>query len=490
MKLDDATWLAIELGFPSLEESSAGLTVNDAARSSLHDDVPSAIEGAAAALAGVSGSDATLASLLARARAGERASAIVGGTGLSTQTWRVLATPAGPSFARLTFAPAMLEQAGAVQRRAGLVDVAAAVSHEVANAMGAITGWADLAARPEQSGIDPQEALRLIGSCARTAESAARRMLSLARGHESTEETTDLSELATEVVNLLTLGARQARVSLTSHIEPDLLVRATRGQLFTVLWNLTKNAVEACSATGKVEISVQGDGEEVHLSVRDTGPGLDADARGRIFAPYYTTKAGGTGLGLPLVRQTVEALQGKVGVDSVVGSGTTFSVLLPRLLRKSGTLGTATGTTPPVRQQSDEVPKGGQVLDARILVIDDDDALREMLATSLTLKGARVTSIGTSAEARALEGSFDIALIDMMLHDCRGDELLATLRKRGTVNAAILVTGTVQKPRLVPGGEPDDWVRKPFEVSQLVDRLKRTLERHAMLNAATATMRV
>ncbi len=488
MKLDDATWLAAELGFPSLEESSAGLCVNAAARSSLQDDVPSAIEGAAAAIAGTAISDATLAGLVARAREGERASAIVAGTGLSTQTWRVLATPVGLGFARLTFAPAMMEQAGAVQRRAALVDVAAAVSHEVANAMGAITGWADLAAQPTLSGIDPQEALRLIGSCARTAESAARRMLSLARGHESSEETTDLSELATEVVNLLTLGAREARVSLTSQIEPDLIVRATRGQLFTVLWNLTKNAVEACPASGRVAIHAQGDGDEVQISVRDNGPGLDHDARARIFSPYYTTKAGGTGLGLPLVRQTVEALHGRLGVDSVVGHGTTFSVFLPRLLRKSGTLDMT--AIPSVRLQSDEVPKGGQVLDARILVIDDDDALREMLATSLSLKGARVTSVGTSAEARALEGSFDIALIDMMLHDCRGDELLAALRKRGTVNAAILVTGTVQKPRLVPGGEPDDWVRKPFEVSQLVDRLKRTLERHEMLSAATATMRL
>ena len=488
MKLDDVTWLAAELGFPCLEESSAGLNANSAARSALHDDVPSSIEGAAAALAGTSITDPALASLLARGRAGERASAIVGGTDLSTQTWRVLAVPSEPGWVRLTFAPAMIEQAGAVQRRAGLVDVAAAVSHEVANAMGAITGWADLAARPEQSGINPAEALRLIGSCARTAESAARRMLSLARGHESTEETTDLSELANEVVNLLTLGARQGRVSLTSQIEPDLMVRATRGQLFTVLWNLTKNAIEACPATGHVEIHAQGDSDEVQLSVRDTGPGLDHDARARIFSPYYTTKAGGTGLGLPLVRQTVEALQGKLSVDSIVGRGTTFSVFLPRLLRKSATLGTS--TPPPARQQSEEVPKGGQVLDARILVIDDDDALREMLATSLSLKGARVTSIGSAAEARALEGSFDIALIDMMLHDCRGDELLAALRKRGTVNAAILVTGTVQKPRLVPGGEPDDWVRKPFEVSQLVDRLKRTLERHEMLSAATATMRL
>lgn len=488
MKQDEATWLATELGFPTLEESSAGLSANAVARQALP-ELPAQIEQAAAVIAGVSAADADLARLLARARSGEHAAANLGSD--SAQSWRVLASPSGAGCARLTFAPASIEQSGAVQRRAGLVDVAAAVSHEVANAMGAITGWAELAAKPEQSGINPAEALRLIGSCARTAESAARRMLSLARGHDAQDETTDLSELAEEVVNLLTLSARQARVAVSHQVEPDLTVRGSRGQLFTVLWNLTKNAIEACAAGGEVDITVEGDDSDVFLSVRDTGPGLDAEACERIFSPYYTTKAGGTGLGLPLVRQTVETLQGKLSIDSLVGTGTTFRVLLPRLLRKSATFGAASvSQNASPRLQSDEAPRAPQALDADILVIDDDDALREMLATALSLKGARVTAVRSAAEARTLENTFDIALIDMMLSDCRGDELLAALRVRGTVNAAMLVTGTVQKPRLVPGGEPDDWVRKPFEISQLVDRLKRTLERHAMLSAATATMRL
>ncbi|MEY4511318.1 MAG: hypothetical protein RLZZ450_3440, partial [Pseudomonadota bacterium] len=126
----------------------------------------------------------------------------------------------------------------------------------------------------------------------------------------------------------------------------------------------------------------------------------------------------------------------------------------------------------------------GQPLELRVLVVDDDHALREMLATALSLRGADVISVRSSQEALELHGNFDIALIDMMLDDCRGDELLATLRQRGVVNAAMLVTGTVQKPRLVPGGEPDDWVRKPFEISHLVDRIRRTLERHRMLDDA------
>jgi two-component system cell cycle sensor histidine kinase/response regulator CckA len=204
-----------------------------------------------------------------------------------------------------------------------------------------------------------------------------------------------------------------------------------------------------------------------------------------MFTPYYTTKAAGTGLGLALVKQTIESVEGHIQVDSALGRGTTFRIELPRLMRPSETR--VPSQSERVRTVTDAPAEGAQALDASILVVDDDHALREMVATALSLKGARVTTAASSSEARALQGSFDIALIDMMLDDCRGDELLAILRREGTVNAAMLVTGTVQKPKLVPGGEPDDWVRKPFELSHLVDRLKRTLERHRMLSVATAS---
>jgi CheY-like chemotaxis protein len=185
------------------------------------------------------------------------------------------------------------------------------------------------------------------------------------------------------------------------------------------------------------------------------------------------------------VRDAIQELGGAISVKSTPGVGTVFVVELPRIHRTSDVHGPA----PDARVHSEEAPTASHLLEARVLVVDDDDALREMVATALTLRGARVTTARTAEQARNLEPGFDVALIDMMLLDGRGDELLAQLRKRGIVNAAMLVTGTVQKPRLVVGGEPDDWVRKPFEIAHLVDRLRRTLERHRMLNAATATMR-
>jgi CheY-like chemotaxis protein len=365
-----------------------------------------------------------------------------------------------------------------------LVEVAAAVSHEVANAVGTIRGWAELALHSDPLGdratVDTRDALTLIRAAARSAEQAARSMLSLARGEAAALEgqPLDLSTFASELLQLLTLTAREARVTLESSIEPGLHVLASRAQLFTILFNLLKNAVEACGPGGLVSVQATGDRESVRVSVRDTGTGLDSQAKKRIFERYYTTKSTGTGLGLALVHSTAEASGARIEVDSEPGRGTVFRVILPRVSEPTFAL-----TPVPESAWSSAHPSEalGQPLELRVLVVDDDHALREMLATALSLRGADVISVRSSQEALELHGNFDIALIDMMLDDCRGDELLATLRQRGVVNAAMLVTGTVQKPRLVPGGEPDDWVRKPFEISHLVDRIRRTLERHRML---------
>jgi signal transduction histidine kinase len=154
-----------------------------------------------------------------------------------------------------------------------LVDVAAAVAHEVANAVSAIAGWAELGLA---GGTDPRQALGLIASCARTAEQAARRMLRLARGDTPDDDLTviDVSQLSTELVQLLSITARQARVNLVNGIEPALSLRGARGHWFSLLWNLVKNAIEASEPGTTVGVNLTGDDVNIELEVVDQGPGL------------------------------------------------------------------------------------------------------------------------------------------------------------------------------------------------------------------------
>ena len=96
------------------------------------------------------------------------------------------------------------------------------------------------------------------------------------------------------------------------------------------LLNLVQNAVEAMSAGGTLTLTGQGTATHVQLTLRDTGSGIPAGQLARIFEPLYTTKPGGTGLGLYLVHEIVTAHEGQVTVESVAGQGTTVTVTLPR----------------------------------------------------------------------------------------------------------------------------------------------------------------
>jgi signal transduction histidine kinase len=499
MENNKLAWLCSELGLAAVVESERGVVANRAAVTAGCEPHPPTLEVALSALLRTQQLTPSVIDAVARARAGEAVATMLSPDGVGQTAFRLVVAPWSPGRAQAVVAPESMAPSLELTRRASLVDVAAAVSHEVANAVGAIAGWAQLASAGA-SGVSKDEALRLIASCARTAQEAARGMLSLARGERTDEESeTALSQLADELLTLLALTARQERVALSGSIEPELSVRGSRAQLFTVLWNLTKNAVEACAPGGQVNVVLRSHGAgKVMLEVHDTGPGLEADDVARIFTPYYTTKPGGTGLGLALVQRTSADLGGEVSVHSLKGRGTTFRVMLPRIIRQSRVtpreslaLSSREVATPASGMAPLPGAPGGHEarLTARILVVDDDDALREMVRTALSLRGAEVVTARNGDEARAAEGHFDIALIDMMLEGTRGDELLAALRRRGGVSAAMLVTGTVQKPRLVPGGEPDDWVRKPFELNQLVERIRRTLQRHQMLSSVSAQMR-
>lgn len=459
-------------------ESERGVVPNRAAIAAGCNEHPPSLEVALLSLLQLSSTDLKVSRALQQARAGHATAIDLAGDGTGVCQQRLIAAPAGHGRAAVVLSVEDTDSSAELKRRASLVDVAAAVSHEVANAVAAIAGWAQLATSPGAD-VSADDALRLIASCARTAQQAAQGMLSLARGEAPDEaEDIDLSELAGELLNLLSLTARQGRVRLSQQIDGDLFVSGSRAQLFTVLWNLTKNAIEACApGSGAVAVRLSVSGGDVVIEVRDNGAGLESHELARIFTAYYTTKSEGTGLGLALVRKAIADMGGEISVQSTKGHGTAFRVSLPRVQRTSQSM-----TVASVAQAAAQ-----GTLTARILVVDDDDALREMIATALSLRGAQVVAAKSAIEARAAEGRFDIALIDMMLDEYRGDELLAALRRRGTVSAAMLVTGTVQKPRLVPGGEPDDWVRKPFDLTLLVDRIRRTLDRHNMLNRVTAT---
>jgi len=124
-----------------------------------------------------------------------------------------------------------------------------------------------------------------------------------------------------------------APVSIVRDYAADDAATVDPEQVYRVVLNLVRNAWQALRGRGEIVVTTESDEEAVSLCVRDTGCGMAAEVRERLFSPFFTTKETGTGLGLSIVRKIVLAHGGSIEVESAPGAGTTVSVRLPRRLR-------------------------------------------------------------------------------------------------------------------------------------------------------------
>jgi signal transduction histidine kinase len=153
--------------------------------------------------------------------------------------------------------------------------------------------------------------------------------------HDEATEPVDLEEVCRRVVQLLAFTARKAHVEIKLTVTEDVpSIRGAADRLQQAVLNLALNAIQAMPTGGVVTIDLGREEGRARVTVSDTGPGIPKDLEGRLFEKPMTTKAGGSGLGLPLVRMIVEAHGGTVrGGASKSGRGASFTILLPQAAR-------------------------------------------------------------------------------------------------------------------------------------------------------------
>ncbi|MCA9580407.1 MAG: hybrid sensor histidine kinase/response regulator [Myxococcales bacterium] len=341
------------------------------------------------------------------------------------------------------------------------VDLLAGVSHELANAFSSIAGWAQLAnAHPVPDEVT--EALSRIQQAALGADRTARHMLAMARGEGSDlEETLRVNDVIEDVTRLLIPKARAARVALETKHHGEHHVEMRGVDLVTIIWNLVQNAIEAAPSGTAVQIASKRVGSLVFIEVMDEGPGIPHEDRHRIFERYVTSKATGTGLGLHLVKGAAERGRGSVNVDASPGGGARFLVRLP-------------AKSAPEEQRTAVMPGTGRP--GRVLVLEDDRSIRDLLETVIGSRGHRV--IGYPSAGPALEDGrhYDLVIADLGLADLRGDEAIARLRTDGRGDLAIIMSGGEEPGDIHPEGRPTAWLRKPFELDELEGLVIRFLE--------------
>lgn len=223
-----------------------------------------------------------------------------------------------------------------LSRTAALAEMASGIAHELNQPLGAIATFGEagdrLLNRAEPLVPRAREVFQQISAEARNAGEGIRRIRRLFDHAEPTRTRCGMSELVGQLVPALQAMARAAHVSLKVDAQsplPEVDVDRLRIQL--VLFSLVQNAIEASPQTdgARVLIEVGADRYAVETSITDCGAGVPADLTDKLFRPFFTTKSGGTGLGLASSRASIEAHEGSIGFEKANPSGSRFWFRLP-----------------------------------------------------------------------------------------------------------------------------------------------------------------
>jgi signal transduction histidine kinase len=232
---------------------------------------------------------------------------------------------------------ALKQQLAQAQRLTAVGELASTTTHEFNNVLTTIINYAKLGLRHRDNPTREKAFDKILVASNRAAKITAT-VLGLARNRSAGQEPTNLVELLENTLLLLEREMNKYRVTVDKNLAKVPEVVANGNQIQQVLLNLLINARQAMPSGGRVTIKLSYDAENetVDLMVRDTGSGIPADVLPHIFEPFFSTKKGpdqsgkgGTGLGLSMCRDIIEAHHGRMRVDSTLGKGTAFTLKLP-----------------------------------------------------------------------------------------------------------------------------------------------------------------
>ncbi len=243
---------------------------------------------------------------------------------------------------------------------------------------------------------------------------------------------------------------------------PPVMGSAT--ELREVFLNLILNAVQAMPNGGRLVFRTDETRKGIRIRVKDTGVGMSESVRTRIFEPLYTTKGErGTGMGLAVSYGIIQEHDGTITVKSHLGEGTLFEIILP--------------PAEDARQERTSKPEEAIGTKARVLVVDDEEMVRNILVKLLSLKGHDVTAVASASSAISTlqQQAFDVVFTDLGMPEMNGRQLAHAIRREYHDVPIVLLSGDTDVGE--PGDDVDVVLAKPFKIAQLESTIQELLGR-------------
>ncbi|MBT4034805.1 MAG: response regulator [Candidatus Marinimicrobia bacterium] len=348
------------------------------------------------------------------------------------------------------------------RRLASIGKLTAGAAHDFNNVMAELMGQIHLI---KKTASDPTllKQLDLLERSTRTGSDTIRRMLDFARGGRVTEmETLDTASLMQNVVYMTQARWMEVQqkagvlISTVSDFEPDLYIAGSQSEIINAVTNLIFNGVDAMPDGGILTMSTSEHNGKVLISVQDTGTGMTKEVQSRIFDPFFSTKgSSGTGLGLSEVYGTIKRHDGDILVESEVGVGTKISLVFDKVENKQEKVLDVAIEVPPIR----------------ILAVDDNEFIIEMLTELLTDKGHTVSTHTSTTEAftEFTNNEYDLVITDMEMPEMGGREFAELIKSRRKDIPVLLLSGwpifLEEEPHLAEF--IDFALAKPFTVEDI-----------------------
>jgi len=370
------------------------------------------------------------------------------------------------------------EEATHAEKMAALGELSFGVAHNVNNTLTGILGRAQLLLRTK----DAEKITSGIETIIKSAEDGAhiiRRIQDFARKQPSRRfQAVSVAVLMKDVCEMsrprweARADGPQIRMALFADCTGSVMGDAV--ELREVLVNMIYNAIDAMPSGGEIRMSSQESNGRVVLSIADSGTGMTPEVKSRLFDPFFTTKGkGGTGMGMAVSFGIIRRHNGSIDVESEPGRGTTFRISLP--------VAESVGTN--VESGSERADAASETDRIRVLVVDDESAVREVLREALEAEGCEVLVAESGEMALKLydarEGKLDVVFTDIGMPEMSGWELASEIRKRSAMIPLAIVSGWADAISCdARQAIKADWVvSKPFDIATIAGIAKEVMER-------------
>ena len=369
------------------------------------------------------------------------------------------------------------EQFSQVEKLSALGELASGVAHDFNNTLAGILGRAQLLLRTD----DPEKIQRGLDIIIRTAQDGAKtvkRIQDFARQRRDHNfELFSIDQILSDAAEITRPRWKNCAEAANIHISVDLeidsnaMIMGDDSELREVLVNMLFNALDAMPEGGKLILSTQTVGESVVVKIKDTGIGMYPEVRQKVFDPFFTTKGkAGLGLGLAVSFGIIARHGGTIDVDSEYGKGTEFRISLPLASLVTDAL---PAPKPQITQSTVSLVRLPEKPQTKILVVDDEDFVRELLQDILEAEDCEVFVAENGSMALEIFQTikFDGVFTDVGMPGMSGWELAQAIRSKNQNIPIAVITGwgeavgsTEQKEAGV------DWVvAKPFSADRIVE---------------------